>query len=207
MPDNITVNAQSSIRIAGEVIIYFDPYQITEASNDADVIFITHTHPDHFSPEDIRKVQKPDTVFVAPKSMEKELRGAGYTNVTLLAPGESAEVMGIPVEAVPAYNLHKPFHPKNNGWNGYIAVIGGQRVYVGGDTDATPEARAVSCDIALIPVGGVFTMNYKKAAELINEIKPKIAIPTHYKFNSDNQNDGEAFRKLISPEIQVELKL
>lgn len=207
MKDKITVNAQSSIRIEADKIIYFDPFKITSAVNDADVIFITHEHPDHFSPEDIRKVQKEDTVFVVPKSMEDNMKKAGYSSLILLAPGENTTVADIPVEAVHAYNTMKPFHTKKNGWLGYIITIEGQRIYVAGDTDVTPEAKAVSCDIAMIPIGGTFTMNHSKAADYINELKPKTVIPTHYGSMVGSAEDGEKFRKLVQPDIEVVIKL
>lgn len=207
MKDRITVNTQSSIRIEAEKIIYFDPFKITSAANDADVIFITHDHHDHFSPEDIQRVQKPNTVFVAPKSMENALKKAGYSDLTLLSPGEKTTVQDIPVEAIPAYNIVKPFHTKKSGWLGYIVTVEGQRVYVAGDTDATPEAKAVSCDIAVIPIGGTFTMNHRKAAEYINELRPKTVIPTHYGSIVGSADSGEAFRKLVQPDIEVVIKL
>ena len=105
MKDRITVNAQSSIRIEAEKIIYFDPFKITTAANDADVIFITHDHPDHFSPEDIQKVQRSDTVFVVPKSMENALKKAGYSELVLLMPGEKTTVQDIPAISQPAVTL------------------------------------------------------------------------------------------------------
>ena len=127
MTEQVTINAQSSIRVAGETVIYFDPFRIPETVNDADMIFITHEHFDHFSPEDMQKVRKSDTIFVAPKSMEKPMQNAGCSNLILLAPNETAAIRDIPVETVPAYNLLKPFHPKKNGWLGYIVTVNHQR--------------------------------------------------------------------------------
>ena len=207
MTEQISINAQSSIRIAGETVIYFDPFRITENRNDADIIFVTHEHFDHFSPEDIQKVRKADTIFVAPKSMETQMLNAGCSNLILLTPNETTTVRNIPVKTIPAYNLLKPFHPKKNGWLGYLIIVNGQRIYVSGDMDATKEAKSVVCDIALIPIGGTYTMNYKESAEYINIIKPKTAIPTHYGTIVGKASDGESFKKLVSPEIQVILKL
>ena len=207
MKDKITVNTQSSIRIEAEEIIYFDPFKITTATNDADVIFITHDHHDHFSPEDIQKVQKTNTIFVAPKSMENTLKKAKYSELVILTPGDKTNVLDIPVEAIPAYNIMKPFHSKKKGWLGYIVTIEGQRIYVAGDTDVSSEAKAVSCDIAMIPIGGTFTMNHSQAAEFINELHPKTVIPTHYGSIVGSADSGEAFRKLVRSDIEVVIKL
>ena len=208
MINNISVNTQSSIRIdCGTTIIRADPFKIAGEPHDAGIIFITHDHYDHFSPEDIQKVRRPDTVFAAPESMKSRLESIGISNAVLLSPGEKTEIAGIPVEAVPAYNTLKPFHPRSNGWLGYIITVNGKRIYAAGDTDAVKELRAVKCDIALVPVGGTFTMNHKEAAKLINEIRPGIAVPIHYGSIVGDRSDGEKFRKLVDSGIEVVLKL
>ena len=209
MIGNITVNAQSSIRIAAGKIIYFDPFRIPAAANDADIIFITHEHFDHFSQEDIAKVIADNTVFVVPESMKKAALDSGISpdKLITMTPGAKTEICGIPVEAVPAYNPGKKFHPKNNNWLGYIAAIDGKRIYIAGDTDVTPEAKAVSCDIAMIPIGGTFTMDFREAAEFINELKPETVIPTHYGSVVGNADDGESFGKLVKDSVNVVLKL
>lgn len=206
MLNQITVNAQSSIRIGGKTVLYFDPFRIENARNDADIIFITHPHFDHFSPADIEKVCRQETVFVAPETMAAELKEAGITNAVLMKAGETKTVCGIAVRAVPAYNPNKKFHPKQNGWIGYIVTVGGKRIYVSGDTDATDEAAAVCCDIALIPIGGTYTMNPEEAAELINRMQPETVIPTHYGTIVGSRSDGDAFAKRVKPEITVALR-
>ncbi|MCH5349767.1 MAG: MBL fold metallo-hydrolase [Oscillospiraceae bacterium] len=209
MINNITVNAQSSIRIAAEKVIYFDPFKITGAAKDADIIFITHEHFDHFSPEDIAKVVSDNTVFAVPASMEKAALASGISKDKLvtLTPDTKTEVCGIPVETIPAYNPGKKFHPRDNNWLGYIITVGGQRVYVAGDTDVTSEAKSVSCDIAMIPIGGTFTMDFREAAEFIKELKPGTVIPTHYGSVVGNADDGESFKKLVGSSAEVVLKL
>lgn len=205
MRRQITVNAQSSIRIGGDQVLYFDPFRITDARKDADIVFITHPHFDHFSPADIVRVCKPETVFIAPESMAAELKAAGITEPVLMKPGEIITISGIAVETVPAYNISKQFHPKQNGWLGYIVTVGGKRIYAAGDTDATKEAAAVQCDIALIPIGGTYTMNPAEAAELVNRMRPQIVIPIHYGTIVGNPGDGAAFAKLVAPGITVSL--
>ena len=204
----ITVNTQSSIRIeSAEAVIRFDPFKITGEPHDADLILITHDHYDHFSPNDIRKVSKSSTILIAPKNMEKAIAKHGFSQAVLLAPDEKQTVQGIPVEALASYNILKPFHPKSNGNLGYVILADGQRIYVAGDTDAVKEAKAVRCDIALVPIGGTYTMNPKDAAALINTIMPKIAIPTHYGSIVGKMSDGETFRSLVNNAIETRLLL
>ncbi len=207
--DKISINAHSSIRIDGEPVIYIDPFMIEEAANDADVIFITHDHHDHFSPEDIAKVRKDDTVFVVPESCVKSAKDAGISgeNLKTMREGDVLEVRGISVLAVAAYNLRKQFHPKRNGWLGYVLTIDDVRVYIAGDTDVTPEAKKVSCDIAMVPVGGTYTTDPAEAAALVNEIKPETAIPTHYGSIVGDLNDDSRFMEKVDPDIWVALKL
>ncbi len=209
MYDLITVNEQSSIRIAAEKVIYFDPLHIKGEPHDADMIFITHEHYDHFSPEDIAKCAKDGTRFVAPSSMEKTFAAAGIGDgmTTFMHPSYSAEVCGIPIDAVAAYNLLKPFHPKKNGWLGYVVTVDGMRIYVCGDTDATNDAKAVKCDVICVPVGGTFTMNPKQAAELVNTVKPAAAIPIHYGTLVGKPADGDTFAAAVDKDIAVVKKL
>ena len=210
MLETITVNTQSSIRIAAtEGIVYLDPLEIRDAPHDADFILITHDHYDHFSPSDIRKVAGGETVLVVPQKMEKqaqELRGFVGSIVTV-RPGEALTVKGLALETVPAYNNIKPFHPQSVGWVGYILITDGIRIYAAGDTDATRDNRRVRCDIAMVPIGGTYTMTAKNAAGLINEIRPAVAIPIHYGSIVGSPADAETFAGLLDPEIRVELKL
>jgi len=210
MTNNIRVLAQSSIRIeSGAGVIYFDPYMVKEDFNDADYIFITHDHHDHFSPADLLKVCKEDSVLIVPEKMESQSKEVSkhVGRIYTVKPGETKDIEGISVETVPAYNLLKPFHPKNAGWVGYILTLDGNRIYVAGDTDATKEAKSVKCDIALIPIGGTFTMDAKKAADFINTIKPKVAIPTHYGTVVGSPKDGETFKEAVKDPVMVELKI
>lgn len=209
MTDKITVNAQSSIRIEAEKIVYFDPFKITSESHDGDIVFITHAHHDHFSPEDIKKIAKPDTVFVIPEGMTEELIKKGFSKDKIIAvtAGDSRDILGIPAEAMPSYNTNKPMHPRSKGWLGYVVTVCGTRVYVCGDTDETPEALAVKCDIVMPPIGGTFTMNAREAAAFVNKLAPKTAIPTHYGTIVGSKKDGEKFKSLVSGEIEVCLKL
>lgn len=204
----IFVNTQNSIRIDCGKIIYVDPLDIRQESHDADYIFITHDHYDHFSLEDINKVLKQETQFVVPLKMDIRVRKNTPVgrNLAVVA-GKSYETEDFTFETVPAYNLIKPFHKKSAGWIGYILNIDDTRIYIAGDTDATKEAQNVKCDIAMVPIGGTYTMNHKEAAALINKIKPKYVIPTHYGSLVGDKLDGERFKQLVDEKIEVVLKL
>lgn len=199
---DISINKHSSIKIVSDKVLYFDPYLISEESHDADIIFITHDHHDHFSIEDIKKVEKEDTVFVIPDNMYNLLGGE---NVVVLNPNEKCNVEGYDVYTIPSYNANKMFHPKEKGNLAYIVEIEGQRVYVAGDCDPNKDNLNIKTDIALVPVGGHYTMNYKEASDYINAIKPKLAIPTHYGSGVGNKDDGEKFKELIDSDIEVKL--
>jgi L-ascorbate metabolism protein UlaG (beta-lactamase superfamily) len=127
--------------------------------------------------------------------------------ILTVKPGVYREVNGFEFETIPAYNILKPFHPKSAEWVGYILRVDGKRIYVAGDTDATKEAKAVKCDIALVPVGGTYTMDARKAAELVNILRPDVAIPTHYGTIVGKPGDGEEFAKYVKGPVKTELKL
>ncbi|MBQ9199511.1 MAG: MBL fold metallo-hydrolase [Lachnospiraceae bacterium] len=205
---NITVNTQSSILIDVGKKIYIDPLDIADATHDADYVFITHDHYDHYSMPDIHKILDEKTIFIIPAPLEMNLRRSTPVGSQIcVVPGKVYETPDFKFETIAAYNKLKPFHPRRAGWCGYIIIIDGRRIYIAGDTDDIKEAEAVKCDIALVPIGGTYTMNYKEAARLINKIKPKVAIPTHYGSIVGNISDGEEFRKLVDDDIKVELKL
>lgn len=207
MENNIEVLCHSSIKINKGKIIYFDPFKIDKNYNDADIIFITHNHYDHYSREDIKKVIKQDTIIIVPKDLLSELLESGYKKEHIIAvnPEETHTVEGIKFQTVPAYNINKQFHPKENGWVGYIIELEGIRYYIAGDTDITEENKKVKCDIAFVPVGGTYTMDFKEAAYLVNEIKPKIAVPIHYGSIVGTKQDAIEFAKLVHSEIKCEI--
>lgn len=210
MTENIEVFRHNSIRIRDRLgAIYIDPFRMDTSPKDAAFIFITHDHYDHFSPEDIAKAAGDNTILVVPEKMEgKAQEAAGLvSSIVTVKPGVYREIGGLEVETVPAYNSLKPFHPKGAGWVGYILGIDGKRIYIAGDTDATKEARAVKCDIALVPIGGTYTMDAKKAAELVNELRPEVAIPVHYGEIIGKESDGRVFAENVEPSIRVELKI
>lgn len=204
MLENIEVLYHSSIRINKEKTIYIDPFKIDRNYNDADIVFITHDHYDHYSEEDIDKVINENTTIIIPEELLTKLlrKGINKNAIITVEPNERYMVQGIKFETIPAYNTNKTFHPKKNGWVGYIIIINGIRYYIAGDTDITEENKQVKCDVAFVPVGGTYTMDFKEAASLINEIKPKIAIPIHYGSIVGTEQDAIDFIRLLHPEIK-----
>jgi L-ascorbate metabolism protein UlaG (beta-lactamase superfamily) len=178
---------------SNNIVIYIDPYQIEEDEK-ADIVLITHDHYDHCSKEDVEKVMKHDTTIVCNEASAKKLG----VQAKIIDVGETVDVMGIKITAVPAYNVGKEFHPKGYGL-GFIIDIAGKRVYHAGDTDVIPEMRDITnIDIALFPVGGTYTMNAEEAVEAAELIRPKIAIPMHYGSIVGTASDAELFKELYS---------
>ena len=209
MTDIIDVLTHSSIRIRSSLgSVYIDPFHMKEEPHDAAFILVTHDHFDHFSPEDIEKAGKAGTILVVPEKMkEKAEKEAGSQfEIRTVTPGSSYEIGDLKFDTIPAYNKLKPFHPKHAGWVGYILELDGQQIYIAGDTDATKEAKQVVCDIALVPVGGTYTMDAAQAAELVNAIRPKTAIPTHYGSVVGKQDDAQAFAEQVDDTISVEIR-
>lgn len=207
MLENVQVLCHSSILIKKGKVIYIDPFRIKETYNDADIIMITHDHYDHYSEEDIEKIRKEGTKIVLPIGLEEKAMNIGFKkeNIIVVKPNQQHNIEQIKIETIPSYNIGKKFHPKENNWVGYILEIEGIRYYVPGDTDITEENKEVKCDVAFMPVGGTYTMNSKEAAELTNEIKPKVVVPIHYGEVVGSNKDAIDFANRISKEIKCKI--
>ena len=204
MLENVEVLYHSSIKIKDNKIIYIDPFKIDKDYNDADIVFITHDHFDHYSEEDIDKVINENTTIIIPEELLTKILRKGINKNAVITVESNKEyiVQGIKFETIPAYNTNKTFHPKENDWVGYIITLDGIRYYIAGDTDITEENRKVKCDVAFVPVGGTYTMDFKEAAQLINEIQPKIAVPIHYGSVVGTKQDATDFIKLLHSSIK-----
>lgn len=199
MIKNIYWYGHDTFKIIGDKIIYTDPYKIKK-KDVADIILITHDHYDHLSVDDLKKVQGPNTVIVAPPDCAKKITG----NVRIIKPGDKINVGGVEIEAVPAYNTNKQFHTKDKNWVGYIFTSNNQRIYIAGDTDYIPEMKTFKdIDIALLPVSGTYVMTAEEAIQAALEIKPKIAIPMHYGSIVGDKNDAKKFADGLKGKIDV----
>lgn len=205
MLEGITINCHSSIKIQRNKTIYIDPFRIKTVFHDADYIFITHSHYDHFDTKDILKVAKIDTVFVTvPETKSSlELLGIPEDQIITVEPNNKYDVEDIKFETVPAYNESKKFHPKENNWVGYVIELNGVKYYIAGDTDNIKEIQNVKCDIAFLPIGGEFTMNAEEAADLANKIDAQVIIPIHYGELVGTKDDLDKFLELTDKEVKV----
>jgi L-ascorbate metabolism protein UlaG (beta-lactamase superfamily) len=188
-----------------ERTIYVDPWGTPADAAPADVILITHAHADHYDRDEIARLSTPTTKLVAPHDVARELSG----DVTPVAPGESHEVAGLRLTTVPAYNTREEaldFHPRANRWVGYVLEIGGHAYYHAGDTDHAPELDEIRTDVALVPIGGYYTMDAQEAGGLVRAMGPGLAVPMHYGFVVGSPSDAEVFRAAASP-VPVEIVL
>ncbi|MFH0997099.1 MAG: MBL fold metallo-hydrolase [Pseudomonadota bacterium] len=200
MTANIHWLGHDSFRIDGDnMVIYIDPYKIADGPK-ADLILITHDHKDHASPEDVAKIQHGETTIVAPSAAAAKFQG----RIQTVKPGDKLDIKGISIEAVPAYNINKfrspgvPFHPRESGYVGYVVTVKGIRIYHAGDTDAIPEMKSVHCDVALLPVSGIYVMTAEEAATAAAMIHTRIAIPMHVGKGIGSLEDAERFKALSS---------
>ena len=186
---------------AGGKIIYFDPFRLGPGLPPADIICISHEHYDHCSPADVLTIQQPSTLIVTEAKAAAKLTG----KIMILAPGERREVDGLSIEAVPAYNTNKQFHPQGNSWLGFILTVDGVRLYHAGDTDYIPEMGNIRADIALLPVSGTYVMTAEEAAQAALAIGPKIAVPMHYGALTGTADDADRFAAALAGRIRVEI--
>ena len=200
MPVEIQWIHHASFRLAaGEAVVYIDPWKLTSARADASVVFVSHNHFDHCSPDDVAKVSTPETKVIAPADTAGE-----FASGQVLLPGEQASVGDVTLEGVPAYNIGKEFHPKANHWLGAVIALGGVRVYYAGDTDRIPEmARLEAVDVSLLPVGGTYTMDASEAARACADIGCGTTVPYHWGDIVGDESDARAFATAAGCDARV----
>lgn len=188
----VTWFGHASLLLEGDgLAIYVDPFVLPRGAKPADAILYTHGHFDH--------------CVAAPSITTSRTVAIGHgckLPVRVIEIGATEKIGGVAIEAVDAYNIGKPFHPRGEG-AGYIIRFRAAAVYVAGDTDLIPEMKGYKCDIAIVPIGGIYTMDAAEAAEAIAVIKPKVAIPVHYGYLSDLKIDPQKFKSELEAKAET----
>lgn len=195
----------AGFKVTDSDTIYIDPFNVN-TDEKADIILITHEHYDHCSIKDIQKLVKQDTIIVTVADCQSKLSSvvSSIKGVKIVRPGAKLMIGNVSIEAVPAYNINKQFHPKANEWVGFIVTIKGKRIYHAGDTDLIPEMKNITnIDAALLPVSGTYVMTAEEAAKAAEIIKPKIAVPMHYGAIVGSANDAEKFKQLYKGDARI----
>ena len=201
----------SGFLINNSKVIYIDPYNIKEGSEKADLILITHSHYDHCSVADINKIIKQGTRIVMPADCQSKITKVKVPiEMEIIEPGQELVCNDIRIFTLPAYNIDKPFHSKEESWVGYLIKMNDVLVYHAGDTDVISEMQKLTGYnkkiIALLPVGGRFTMSAEEAVEAAKIIKPFLAVPMHYGNIVGSDEDAKEFKELCEEsEIRVEI--
>ena len=180
-------------------VIYIDPWKLKHSLHDATLVLVSHSHYDHYSPDDIAKAGGPDTKLIASADVvAKENAGE------VIMPGLTVELGGVRVVGVPAYNPKKEFHPRANNWVGFVIELGSKRIYYAGDTDLIEEMKSLGdVDAALLPVGGKYTMDAGEAAEAARHIKPKLAVPYHWGDIVGTRSNAEQFAETAECDTKI----
>jgi L-ascorbate metabolism protein UlaG (beta-lactamase superfamily) len=182
--------------------VYIDPYKLSksyEKISDADIVLITHNHFDHLSIEDLKNIINERTVIVSAQECLSQLKSLKVKESIGIDPHNSVKVDDLRIETVPAYNIDKDFHPKNDKKIGFIVEFGNDRLYHTGDSDIIPEMKNTNPTVVLIPVSGTYVMTAEEASKAVNElINPKIAIPMHYGTIVGNKEDAIRFSELVT---------
>jgi len=184
-------------------VIYLDPYKVSKDEEKADIIVSSHSHGDHFSKSDIKKLWKEGTILLGPESIGRSLKDF---NGQALKVGKPFTYKDFSIELFPAYTIKKPTHPKGNGWTGTIIESGGKSIYHAGDTEKIPEMKTLAkrkITVALLPCGGTYTMDFEEATDAAIDIQPQIVVPMH---NWDkNLKEFEVIMNRKDPNIKVEI--
>lgn len=195
-------HASFRIETSGKVI-YIDPFVVPAGSPPADIILVTHDHFDHCDPAKIKDITSEKTRIVTTKKAAEKLSG----NIKIVKPGDSFEITGVRINAVYAYNLSKPFHHKGD-CVGFVVEAEGKRIYHAGDTDFVPEMNSLQgLTVALVPIGGTYTMDLDEAVRAVSAMKPKIAIPMHYNYLEGLKADAAKFKIKVEAASPTKVKI
>lgn len=196
-------HAAFKIQTKSGKIIYLDPYKLSKDMEKADIIVTSHSHGDHFSRGDIKKLVRENTVVIGPKSISSDLE---KFNGKALDIGESIDIDGIKIELVPAYTIKRGTHPIENKWTGSIIETEGKKLYHAGDTERIPEMKELASkgiNVALLPCGGTYTMDFEESCNAALDINPDIVVPMH-NWGKDLIPYKELLEKK-NPKIRVEI--
>lgn len=178
-------HAAFKIETEDKKIIYLDPYQLSKEEEKADIIICSHEHGDHFDEDSISKISKESTVLLGPKSISSKLKKFDGKGLSLYEP---YEIENVTIELYPAYNIkrmrskNQPFHPKERNWAGILLEADGKKIYHAGDSERIPEMKKLALkeiDVAMLPCGGTYTMDFEESTDAAVDINPRIVIPMH----------------------------
>lgn len=193
-------HASFLIRLADKRM-YIDPYAIRGIPKAADLILLTHEHYEHCDPSSIKKLMKSGTHILGSANAAKRIAGCG-----ILRCGDSVHLDDVAIKAVPSYNIGKHYHPIGSGV-GYVIEHEGKKVYHAGDTDLIPEMHALKdITVALLPIGGTYTMNADEATEAAKLINPKIVVPMHYGTAHGSRFSADRFKSRIEKETEIKVE-
>lgn len=174
-----------------------------------DIIVITHIHPDHFDAAVLQSVAGADTRIFTPRNVYEAMPAELKAKAHVLTNGQRTTVDGIPIQAVPMYNTtaaRSHFHPKGAG-NGYILTLGGERIYIAGDTEEAPElVHLRNIDVAFIPMNLPYTQTVQAAAQWVKDFRPRIVYPYHYRNQDGTKADVQHFKQLVGDASEVRLR-
>ncbi len=180
--------------------IAIDPYNASNNIEKVDLILITHSHYDHCSINDIEKLSRKGTIIIIPADAQSKITKVDSVDMQVIEVGDEVSFKDIKIEAVPAYNMRKEYHPKREGWMGYLIKFGDVIVYHTGDSDNIPEMKKLTGYgkqgnefIALLPVSGKYVMDADEAAEVASLLSPTLAIPMHFGSGVGTLEDAEKF--------------